>query len=108
MPDDESRFCTEPPRLAFGSWSSEGSKEAAKNVPFHIFVSRWQMAIVQACMVLTERVETLTRRQKEGIYSTGQGELLQDLALHLSAAGYHVLKWAALLNVEGAHAPLKP
>jgi len=106
--DGDSRFCTEPPRLEFGSWSSKGSKEAAKNIPFHIFMPRWQMAIVQACMVLTERVETLTRRQKEGIYNGGQGELLMDLALHLAAARYHVLKWAALLNVEGATAPRKP
>eukprot|EP00746_Dinoflagellata_sp_MGD_P115698 gnl/MRDRNA2_/MRDRNA2_51725_c0_seq1.p1 gnl/MRDRNA2_/MRDRNA2_51725_c0~~gnl/MRDRNA2_/MRDRNA2_51725_c0_seq1.p1 ORF type:complete len:311 (+),score=40.74 gnl/MRDRNA2_/MRDRNA2_51725_c0_seq1:83-1015(+) len=104
----DERFCVEPPRLEFGAWSEKSSQEAAKNIPFRIFVARWQMAIIQACMLLTERVQTLTRRQKDGFYNGEQGGMLQDLAFHVAAAGYYILKWSSLLSIDGSFEPLKP
>lgn len=106
----EDRFCNEGPVIgSVGLPARNSATSSEARLPFAALVTRMEGAVVQASLLLNDRLSTLHRRGQRATFSEGQVGELCEIAYAVSTVSYHVQKWAALLAPEeGCKQPSKP
>lgn len=107
----EERFCVDGPVIATPGMPARRSAAAVVTVvPFSTLVTRMETSVGQAALLLNDRLRTLSLRATNTVLSGENLHELCEVADGVTAAAYHVQKWAALLAPaeENLRKPSKP
>lgn len=97
----EERFCNEGPVVGSVGLPARNSATASETaLPFAVLVTRMEGAVVQASLLLNDRLSTLHLRGQRATFSEGQVGELCEITYAVSTVAYHLQKWAALLAPE--------
>lgn len=104
-PDD--RFCTAGPTLE-GPGGRRSVGDQPEEMAFCDLAERLESAMGQASLILSDRLQTLQRRMKGATLTATQRKELCSIADGISAAVYHVGKWAHAMQAKGETAISRP